>query len=62
MKGFNYSTKDQNIQTSLQKRLTAAQWNAVKKLVGSGTGYYRIRAQDGIKRETVSEVRSFTIQ
>jgi len=29
--------------------------------IGEGTGYFRVRAWDGLKRETVSEVRSFTI-
>lgn len=34
----------------------------VKKLVGTGTGYFRIKAWDGLKRETASEVRAFTVQ
>lgn len=62
IKGFSYTVKDPNVNTTLLKTLTAAQWNAVKKLVGSGTGYYRIRAWDGINRESVSEVRAFTVQ
>jgi hypothetical protein len=52
-----------NETTILQKTLSPGQWNAVKKLIGAGgAGYFRIRAWDGINRETVSEVRSFTIQ
>ncbi len=35
---------------------------SVKKLLGTGTGYFRIKAWDGLKRETVSEVRSFAVQ
>jgi len=60
-KGFSYSVKDPNVETTLQKTLTSSQWNGVKSLVGEGTGYFRVRAWDGLKRETVSEVRSFTI-
>jgi len=60
-KGFSYSVKDPNVEPTLQKQLTSGQWNGVKSLVGEGTGYFRIRTWDGLKRETVSEVRSFTI-
>jgi hypothetical protein len=31
-------------------------------MVEQGTGYFRIKAWDGINRETVLETRSFTIQ
>jgi len=37
-------------------------WTAVKKLIGTGQGYFRIKAWDGIKREEISELRSFMIQ
>ncbi len=60
-KGFSYTVKDPNVDMTLQKTLTSSQWNGVKNLVGEGAGYFRIRAWDGLKRETVSEVRSFTI-
>ena len=51
-----------NETTLLQKTLSSGQWNAVKKRVGAGgTGYFRIRAWDRINRETVSELRSFTV-
>jgi hypothetical protein len=61
LKLFTYSTKDPNAETALNKTLTSSQWTAVKKLVGIA-GYFRIRAWDGINRETVSEVRTFTVQ
>jgi uncharacterized protein YerC len=54
--------KDPNIETTLQETLSAVQWKAVKKLIGTGTGYFRIKAWDGISRNTISEIRSFTIQ
>jgi hypothetical protein len=54
---------DPNIETTLKDTLTADQWSSVKKLVGlGGTGYFRIKAWDGIKRKTISGIRSFTIQ
>ena len=62
IKGFRYTVKGPNTQAELQKTLTAGQWKMVKKLVGTGTGYFRIEAWDGLNRETVSEVREFTIQ
>jgi C1A family cysteine protease len=62
IKSFNYSTKDPNVDQKLIKTLSSFQWNSVKKLIGTGTGYFRIKAWDGIKRETVSDVRSFTVQ
>jgi hypothetical protein len=62
IRGFNYTVNDPNTQPSLSKTLTPLQWSIVKKLVRIGTGYFRIRAWDGINRETASEVRSFIIQ
>lgn len=62
IKGFIYTVKDPNIETTLQETLSAVQWKAVKKLIGTGTGYFRIKAWDGISRNTISEIRSFTIQ
>jgi hypothetical protein len=62
VKGFNFTVSNPNLVTSLQKTLSSSQWNGVKKLIGAGTGYFRIKAWDGISRATVSEVRSFTIQ
>jgi len=47
--------------TDLQRPFTPHQWAAVKKRVGEGTGYLRMKAGDGINRETCSEVASFTI-
>jgi hypothetical protein len=57
-----YTVKDPNVETTLQKTLSTAQWNAVKKLIRTGTGYFRIKAWDGINRYTISETRSFSIQ
>jgi hypothetical protein len=62
IKNFNYTTRDPNVETTLSKTLPSFQWNAVKKLIGAGQGYFRIKAWDGLNRETVSEIRSFTIQ
>jgi hypothetical protein len=62
IKGISWTVKDPNTQTTLQKTLTPGQWNAVKKLIGTAPGYFRIKAWDGIKRETISEVRSFSVQ
>jgi len=62
IKGFVFTTSDTNLVTALQKVLTKGQWTTVKKLVGSGTGFFRIKAWDGIKRETASVLRSFTAQ
>ena len=62
IKGLNYKVKDPNVETLLSKTLSSSLWTAVKKLVGTGKGYFRIKAWDGLNRETISEVRSFTIQ
>jgi hypothetical protein len=62
IKSFNYTTRDPNIDQKLIKTLSSFQWNSVKKLIGTGTGHFRIKAWDGINRESVSKTRSFTIQ
>jgi hypothetical protein len=62
IKAFNFTVSNPILMPSLQKTLSSFQWNGVKKLIGTGTGYFRIKAWDGIGRTTVSEVRSFTIQ
>jgi hypothetical protein len=62
VKGFNFTVSNPNLVVSLQKTLSSFQWKGVKTLVGGGTGYFRIKAWDGLSRPTVSEVRSFTIQ
>ena len=62
VKVFNYSTPHPDVDVSLQESLPMASWKAIKKLIGTGPGYFRIKAWDAINRETVSEVRSFTIQ
>jgi hypothetical protein len=62
IKTFNFTVKNPNVETTLSKTLPLFQWNAVKKLIGAGQGYFRIKAWDGIGRETISERRQFTIQ
>jgi hypothetical protein len=62
VKSFNYTIRDPNVETTLFKTLPFFQWTAVKKMIGTGQGYFRIKAWDGINRETVSEVRWFTIE
>jgi hypothetical protein len=62
IKSFNYTTRDPNIDQRLIKTLSSFQWNSIKKLIGTGAGYFRIKAWDGINRETISEARSFTTQ
>jgi hypothetical protein len=62
IKGANYSVKDPNLDRTLSKTVSSSLWSAVKKLVGSGTGYFRIKAWDGLSRITISEVRPFIIE
>jgi hypothetical protein len=61
IKKFKFTTKDPNTEQNVLRTLTSSQWTAVRNLVGTA-GYFRIRAWDAIKRETVSDVRSFTVQ
>jgi hypothetical protein len=61
VKGFLFTIRDPNKEPLLQRTLTSWQWTTVKKLVGGGAGYLRIKAWDGINRETLSEVTSFTV-
>jgi hypothetical protein len=61
--GFIFTTKDPNMEPVMNRTLTPQQWIAVRQLIGTGTGYFRIKAWDGIKRETVSiDVMSFSIE
>jgi hypothetical protein len=62
VKGFLFSIKDPNNEPILQRTLNSWQWTTVKKLLAGGAGYLRIKAWDGINRETLSEVTSFTIE
>jgi hypothetical protein len=50
-----------NSQTPVQKTLPSFQWKGITKSLGAG-GYLRIKAWDGMNRETISEVRTFRIQ
>jgi hypothetical protein len=62
VKGFVFTIRDPNKEPVLQRTLNSWQWTTVKKLVGGGPGYLRIKAWDGINRETLSEVTSFRVQ
>jgi hypothetical protein len=62
IKSFIFTIKDPNVEAVVIRMLTSLQWNSVKQLVGKEKGYFRIKAWDGINRETISEARSFTIQ
>jgi Zn-dependent metalloprotease len=62
VKGVNVKVSDPNLYPSFQKTLSSSQWSGITKLIGSGAGYFRIKAWDVLKRETVSEVRTFSIQ
>jgi hypothetical protein len=62
MKAFNFTVSNPNLVPALQKTLPSFQWTSVKKLIGTGTGYFRIKAWDGLSRPTVSEVRTFSVQ
>ncbi len=62
IKSFIFTTKDPNVEAVVKRTLTSLQWNSVKTLIGKGQGYFRIKAWDGLNRETVSDIRTFTIQ
>jgi len=62
IKSFNHATQHPNRDVRLQETLPKGLWNQVRRLVGSGSGYFRIKASDSMNRDTYSEVRSFTIQ
>lgn len=62
VKVFNFTVSNPDLSTSLQKTLSPSQWTGVKRLIGTGTGYFRIKSWDPLSRPTVSEIRSFTIQ
>ena len=62
VKSFSFTTKDPNVEGVVKRTLTTLQWNSVKTLIGKGQGYFRIKAWDGIGRETISELGTFTIQ
>jgi hypothetical protein len=62
IKTFDFTAPNPNLALSMQKTLSSFQWNGIKRLVGTGTGYFRIKAWDGLSRLTVSEVRTFSIQ
>ena len=59
---YTYTVANPNVTPILQEMLSSSQWTAVSKLIEIGTGYFRIRAWDGINRESDSPTQSFTIQ
>jgi glucuronate isomerase len=56
-----FSITNPNSQTTVQKTLSSFQWAGITKLLGTG-GHFRIKACDGLNRETVSDVRVISIQ
>jgi hypothetical protein len=62
IRSFAFTTKDPNVEAVVKRTLTYLQWTSVKTLIGKEKSYFRIKAWDGLNRETVSETRSFTIQ
>jgi YD repeat-containing protein len=62
IRSFAFTTKDPNVEAVVKRTLTSLQWISVKPLIDKGQGYFRIKAWDGLNRETVSETRSFSIQ
>lgn len=58
---INWKLKDPNAYPVLNRALSSRQWAAVRKLISSNPGYFRMRAWDALKRETISETRSFSI-
>lgn len=62
IKAFSYSVSNPNVQTVFTKAFTSGQWKALQKLIGiGGTGYFRVRGWDAMKRETLSAIQLFTI-
>jgi len=59
---YTYTVANPNVTPILEETLSSSEWTAVSKLIGIGTGYFRIRAWDGINRESDSPTQSFTIQ
>jgi hypothetical protein len=57
-----FTTKDPNVEAVVKRTLTSLEWILVKQLVGKEKGYFRIKAWDGINRETISDIRTFAIQ
>jgi YD repeat-containing protein len=62
IKSFMFTTKDPNVEAVVKRTLTSLEWILVKQLVGKEKGYSRIKAWDGINRETISDIRTFAIQ
>ena len=61
IKTVTFTITNSNSQTTVQKTLPSFQWAGITKLLGTG-GHFRIKAWDALNRETISEVRGFSIQ
>lgn len=61
IKRFSLAIKDPNDEQAVVHTLRSSEWHAVAKLVGLTRGYFRIKAWDGINRESTSELRSFSL-
>jgi len=59
---YTYTITNPNVTPILEETLSSSEWTAVKKLIGTATGYFRIRAWDGINRESDASTQAFTIQ
>jgi hypothetical protein len=59
--GFRFAAQDPNTTNLLSPILNHSQWTSVKRLLGL-EGYFRVKAWDGLNRQTVSEVRAFAIK
>jgi hypothetical protein len=61
IKKIVFTLKDPVLQPTFQKTLTSWEWTSARKLLFP-RGYFRVKASDAIGRETISEVRSFSVQ
>jgi hypothetical protein len=59
---YTYTVTNPITTPVLEEPLSSSQWTAVKKLIGTNIGNFRIRAWDGINRESDSGPQPFTIQ
>ena len=59
---YTYTVTNPIVTPILEETLSSSQWTAVKKLIGTNIGNFRIRAWDGINRESDAPTQSFTIQ
>jgi len=58
---YTYTVTNPITTPILEETLSSSQWTAVKNLIGTNTGFFRITAWDGINRVS-STTNTFTIQ